>query len=175
MDENKKLELQKEIKEKTDLLNKLNKDLNLIKNENQEMEEKIEEKIKNIQYCQKILGEKGNTKFEGNNYSNKVKESEMVTLENQIQKEFNSIQKKCNENLQSKFKVQNIERLIEQQKNLTISYVIIKKLDIKEEFLSQFKIKEVQNNYENLYKLSKNEKLNFQSLKLCGPNLKIGN
>ena len=171
MDENKKLELQKEIKEKTDLLNKLNKDLNLIKNENQEMEEKIEEKIKNIQYCQKILGEKGNTKFEGNNYSNKVKESEMVTLENQIQKEFNSIQKKCNENLQSKFKVQNIERLIEQQKNLTISYVIIKKLDIKEEFLSQFKIKEVQNNYENLYKLSKNEKLNFQSLKLCGPNL----
>ena len=100
-----------------------------------------------------------------------AKESEMITLEEQIQKEFLNIQQKCNENLQDKYKVQHIERLIDQQKILNISYIIIKKLDIKEEFYNQYKIKEALNNYENLNKLSKNGKLNFGTLKFCGPNL----
>ena len=171
MEENQLIELEKEIKEKTDLVNRLQKELKQTETKNDNLKEEVENKLSYIQNLQKKIGEKGITKKDDNKYANMAKESEMITLEEQIQKEFLNIQQKCNENLQDKYKVQHIERLIDQQKILTISYIIIKKLDIKEEFYKQYKIKEVLNNYENLNKLSKNGKLNFASLKLCGPNL----
>ncbi len=171
MEENQLIELEKEIKEKTDLANRLQKELNQTETKNDNLKEEVEKKLTEIQTLQKRIGEKGLTKKDDNKYANMAKESEMITLEEQIQKEFLNIQQKCNENLQDKYKVQHIERLIEQQKILTISYIIIKKLDIKEEFYNQYKIKEALNNYENLNKLSKNGKLNFATLKLCGPNL----
>ena len=171
MEENQLIELEKEIKEKTDLVNRLQKELKQTETKNDNLKEEVEKKLSEIQKLQKKIGEKGITKKDDNKYANMAKESEMITLEEQIQKEFLNIQQKCNENLQDKYKVQHIERLIDQQKILTISYIIIKKLDIKEEFYKQYKIKEVLNNYENLNKLSKNGKLNFASLKLCGPNL----
>ena len=54
-----------------------------------------------IQKLQKKIGEKGITKKDDNKYANMAKESEMITLEEQIQKEFLTIQKKINENFVS--------------------------------------------------------------------------
>lgn len=131
--------------------------------------EKIAKKVEEIQSLQKEIGAKSTAKHTETNKMKK--ETTMITLEEQILKLFSKIQQQCQSNLQEKYKVKNIERLLSQQKELRITYIIIKKLEIKEEFYTKHKITEVQNLFENLKSLSKNGILNYSSLKECGPYL----
>jgi hypothetical protein len=88
----------------------------------------------------KILADKNKPKIDkGATYMNK--KANLYILEEQILKLFNSIQKNCNATLQEKFK-SHIEYLYSLQKDLKVSYILIKKLDIKEEFLRSNKLNE---------------------------------
>ncbi len=69
------------------------------------------------------------------------KKANLYVLEEQIQKLFTSIQKNCNATLQEKYK-SHIEYLYNYQKEMKVSYILIKKLDIKEEFLRSNKLVE---------------------------------
>ena len=140
-----------------------------MKLKNDKIKLEINKKLDNIQELQKIIGENLKNKKMENKYSKIVKESELITIEEQIQKEFLTIQSKVNENLKDKYKVESIERLLEQEKKLNITYITIQKLDIREEFYLKFKIKEGNNLCENSNKLSKIGKLNYYNLKSCGP------
>ena len=164
-------EIQNKIKEKIELSKNLEKELNQLREINGKVKENINKKIEEIQTLQKKIGE---LKIKNNKkkiLSNNLKVTDFTNLEHQIEEEFLYIQKKISENLKDKYKVQNIERLIEQQRQLTISYISIKKLEISEEFYAKNNIKEGINTYENLNKLSKLGKLNYQNLKTCGPIL----
>ncbi len=164
-------EIQNKIKEKIELSKNLEKELIQLREINGKLNENINKKTEEIQTLQKKIGE---LKIKNNKkkiLSNNFKVLDFTNLEHQIEEEFLSIQKKISENLKDKYKVQNIERLIEQQRQLTISYISIKKLEISEEFYAKNNIKEGINAYENLNKLSKLGKLNYQNLKTCGPIL----
>ena len=164
-------EIQNKIKEKIELSKNLEKELNQLREINGKVKENINKKTEEIQILQKKIGE---LKIKNNKkkiLSNNLKVTDFTNLEHQIEEEFLYIQKKISENLKDKYKVQNIERLIEQQRQLTISYISIKKLEISEEFYAKNNIKEGINAYENLNKLSKLGKLNYQNLKTCGPIL----
>jgi hypothetical protein len=63
-------------------------------------------------------------------------------MEEQIIKLFNSVQKSSNAHLQEKYK-SHIEYLYNLQKEMKVSYILIKKLDIKEEFLRSNKLAEM--------------------------------
>lgn len=54
---------------------------------------------------------------------------------------------------------------------MKINYIIIKKLDLNEDFLKQFRVKDDINTFQTLQKLSALGKLNYQCLKNCGPLL----
>ena len=169
MDENQILDIQSKINNQLEQITFYKKELASIKLKNDKIKVEINKKLENIQELQKNIGENIKNKNMGNKYSKRVKESELITIEEQIQKEFLTIQKKVNENLKDKYKVENIERLLEQEKKLKITYITIQKLDIKEEFYLKYKIKEGNNLCENLNKLSKIGKLNYYNLKSCGP------
>ena len=169
MEENEILEIQSKINTKLDQIKTYTKELNDMKLKNDKIKLEINKKLENIQELQKIIGENLKNKKMENKYSKIVKESELITIEEQIQKEFLTIQSKVNENLKDKYKVESIERLLEQEKKLNITYITIQKLDIREEFYLKFKIKEGNNLCENLNKLSKIGKLNYYNLKSCGP------
>ena len=169
MKENEIIDIQTKINNQLDQIKKYKKELNDIKLKNETLKKEINIKLEKIQELQKQIGDNLKDKKIDNKYSKIVKESELITIEEQIQKEFLTIQKKINENLKDKYKVESIERLLEQEKKLNISYITIQKLDIKEEFYLKHKIKEGNNLYENLNKLSKIGKLNYYNLKSCGP------
>ena len=169
MEENEILEIQSKINTKLEQIKIYAKELNDMKLKNDKIKLEINKKLENIQEMQKLIGENLKNKKMENKYSKIVKESELITIEEQIQKEFLTIQSKVNENLKDKYKVESIERLLEQEKKLNITYITIQKLDIREEFYLKFKIKEGNNLCENLNKLSKIGKLNYYNLKSCGP------
>ena len=146
MEENEILEIQSKINTKLDQIKTYTKELNDMKLKNDKIKLEINKKLENIQEMQKLIGENLKNKKMENKYSKIVKESELITIEKQIQKEFLTIQSKVNENLKDKYKVESIERLLEQEKKLNITYITIQKLDIREEFYLKFKIKEG-NNY----------------------------
>ena len=146
MEENEILEIQSKINTKLDQIKTYTKELNDMKLKNDKIKLEINKKLENIQEMQKLIGENLKNKKMENKYSKIVKESELITIEEQIQKEFLTIQSKVNENLKDKYKVESIERLLEQEKKLNITYITIQKLDIREEFYLKFKIKEG-NNY----------------------------
>lgn len=163
------IELENKIKIKVEQYNLYEKELTQLELKNESLKKEIQKRIGDITNYQKQFGSKAQTSKD--NYKNVTKATAMITLEEQILKEFSSIQHRCNLNLQEKYKLANIERLVVQQKELNISYIIIKKLDIKEEFYINNKIIEVPNLFENLKSISKIGKLNYDSLKNCGPYL----
>lgn len=69
------------------------------------------------------------------------KKANLLIMEEQILKYFNMIQRNCNAHLQEKFK-SHIDYLYSLQKEMKVSYIIIKKLDIREEFLRSNKLPE---------------------------------
>jgi hypothetical protein len=69
------------------------------------------------------------------------KKANLYLLDEQILKLFNSIQRNCISTLQEKYKSQ-IEHLFNMQKQMKICYMMIKKLEINEEFLAANKMVE---------------------------------
>ena len=170
MDEFNITELETNVKLKSEESEKLEKELKQITNKNKNLRNEIEKKSKEIIELQKEIGAAQIPKEE-KKMKNIGQESTKISLEEQITKNFKLIQEKINSNLQKKYKFQNIEYLINQQRNLNLSYIIIKKLDIREEFYNKFNIEESPNLYENLRELSQINKLNYGALKGCGPYL----
>ena len=171
MDDSDSNDLEKEANEKYNESMKLEKELKQLDAKIQNFMEEIKKKNEEIQQLQKEIGQTNLLKTNEVMHSNHAKETTMKTLDEQIQKLFNKIQEQCKADLFSKYKVEYIERLLSHQKELKITYIIIKKLDIKAEFYSQFNIVEETNLYGNLKSLSRIGKLNYGSLKDCGPYL----
>jgi hypothetical protein len=70
-----------------------------------------------------------------------TKKANLFVMEETILKYFNMIQKSSNLHMQDKFK-SHIEYLYSLQKEMKVSYVLVKKLDIKEDFLKENKLQE---------------------------------
>lgn len=171
MDDSESNDLEREANDKYNESIKLEKELKQIDMKIQNLRKEVQNKNKEIQKLQKEIGSQGLAKNKEIKQTNQAKETTMKTLDEQIQKLFKTIQEQCKADLFNKYKVQHIERLLINQKELKITYLIIKKLDIKEEFYNSFNITEVQNLYDNLKSLSRIGKLNYGSLKQCGPYL----
>ena len=169
MDDSESNDLEREANDKYNESIKLEKELKQIDMKIQNLRKEVQNKNKEIQKLQKEIGAQGPAKNKEIKQTNQAKETTMKTLDEQIQKLFKTIQEQCKADLFNKYKVQHIERLLINQKELKITYLIIKKLDIKEEFYNSFNITEVQNLYDNLKSLSRIGKLNYGSLKQCGP------
>jgi hypothetical protein len=69
------------------------------------------------------------------------KKANLYVLEETILKYFNLIQKNTNAHLQEIYK-SHIDYLYSLQKEMKVSYILVKKLDIKEDFLREHKIEE---------------------------------
>lgn len=161
-------------KAKEEQVAKLRKDLKQEEMKLNELKEKIVIYNEQIQLLQNKLGNMDRMeKAKANAMKSKEEEQDptLITLQEQIAKLFAQIQMQCNSNLQEKYKRQSIEQLINQEIQLKVSYLIIKKLEIYEEFYIQNKIEENQNFYENLKALNQLNLLNYKTLKNCGPNL----
>ncbi len=78
------------------------------------------------------------TKVVKQNYSTNAN---LLVKEDAILKYLLSIQKSYNQSLQIKLK-QNIDSLTSLQKEMRVSYIIVKKLEISEDFLKQYGLKE---------------------------------
>lgn len=118
--------------------------------------------MKNISDSTKPKTDKGIT------FANK--KANLYVMEEHILKLFNSIQKNSNATLQEKYK-SHVEYLYNLEKEMKVSYILIKKLDIKEDFLRSHKLAESNSLFENLKNLSKIGRLNYYNLKPCGPVL----
>ena len=167
------LELNNDIKNEETKLNKLSEEIKFVEKKNQLKKNEIKNKIKEIENLQKQLIKINNNK---DAISNKEKKSNkennnIIILKEQIQKRFNEIQHKSNLNWQDKYKKNNIQYLIYQQKVLVLDYIIFKKLDVKEELFYKLNIIEKKNIFENLQNLEKINNLNYKTLKYCGVNL----
>lgn len=104
-----------------------NKELsNLTKHGAQTLKDKDEQNKENIKIVQKESSSQDNF---------------LLVKENTIFKYLLSIQKAYNQSLQIKLK-QNIDSLTSLQKEMRVNYIIIKKLDISEEFLKSYGLKE---------------------------------
>lgn len=171
MDDSESNDLEREANDKYNESLKLEKELKQIDMKIQNLRKEVQNKNKEIQKLQKEIGSQNPAKNKEIKQTNQVKETTMKTLDEQIQKLFKTIQEQCKADLFNKFKVQHIERLLINQKELKITYLIVKKLDIKEEFYNSLNITEAQNLYDNLKSLSRIGKLNYDSLKQCGPYL----
>ena len=102
MDENQILDIQSKINNQLEQITFYKKKLDFIKLKNDKIKEEINKKLENIQELQKLIGENLKNKKMENKYSKIVKESELITIEEQIQKEFLTIQSKVNEKLKDK-------------------------------------------------------------------------
>ncbi len=118
------------------------------------------------------IGTKGGDNDTGNNKVDFSEKSKMFTLEEEITKYFILIQNNCNSNLRDKYRINSIDALVSRQTEMKVTYIIIKKLDIPDEFLNKHRITDI-NVFENLKSLSKKGKLNYNTLKPCGPILMI--
>ena len=97
MKENEIIDIQTKINNQLDQIKKYKKELNDIKFKNETLKKEINIKLEKIQELQKQIGDNLKDKKIDNKYSKIVKESELITIEEQIQKEFLTIQKKINE------------------------------------------------------------------------------
>lgn len=115
------------VKEKKSLMSKVD----ILKKE-------IERRRKEINIINKQINinkEKSNNEKEAINNNNGNKNKINVTSSEEIiRKQFNQIQRNYNLNIHEKLK-SNIETLLSMQKVLKVNYIIVKKLDIKEDFL----------------------------------------
>ena len=94
MKENEIIDIQTKINNQLDQIKKYKKELNDIKFKNETLKKEINIKLEKIQELQKQIGDNLKDKKIDNKYSKIVKESELITIEEQIQKEFLTIQKK---------------------------------------------------------------------------------
>ena len=167
------LELNNDIKNEENKLNKLLEEIKFVEKKNQFKKNEIKNKIKEIENLQKQLIKINNNKdvFSTKEKKSNKENNNIVILKEQIQKRFKEIQYKSNLNLQEKYKKNNIEYLLYQEKFLVLHYIILKKLDIKEELFNKLNIIEKKNIFENLQNLEKINNLNYKTLKYSGVNL----
>ena len=88
MKENEIIDIQTKINNQIDQIKKYKKELNDIKFKNETLKKEINIKLEKIQELQKQIGDNLKDKKIDNKYSKIVKESELITIEEQIQKEF---------------------------------------------------------------------------------------
>ena len=134
------INLEKKLKELTDQNAKFSKEKKNLEMTNEYLNKEIDGKKKQIVRYMKSLSNNNEPKIDkGLSLGNK--KANLFLMEEQIVKLFYSIQKNCNAHLQDKHKT-HIEYLYNLQKEMKVSYIIIKKLDIKEDFLKSNKLVE---------------------------------
>ena len=145
--------LEKELKELNDLHQKLLKQKKSMAENNEYLQSEIETKRLEILAYNKELSNinkpvtlSSRQKEEAKKEKNNLKETtnlgaNLLVKEDSIIKYLQSIQKAYNQSLQVKLK-QNIDALTSLQKDMRVSYVIIKKLDITEDYLKLYGLKE---------------------------------
>lgn len=145
--------LEKELKELNDLHQKLLKQKKSMAENNEYLQSEIETKRLEILAYNKELSninkpvtlssrEKEEAKKEKSNFKETTNlGANLLVKEDSIIKYLQSIQKAYNQSLQVKLK-QNIDALTSLQKDMRVSYVIIKKLDITEDYLKLYGLKE---------------------------------
>jgi hypothetical protein len=138
--------LEKRMKELSDINNKYLKEKKNLEMTNEYLMSEIESKKVQIVKYMKSLSRNNEQKTEKENNAG-TKKANLFVMEEQIIKLLNSVQKSSNAHLQEKYK-SHIEYLYNLQKEMKVSYILIKKLDIKEEFLRSNRLAEM-NKYEN--------------------------
>ncbi len=145
--------LEKELKELNDLHQKLLKQKKSMAENNEYLQSEIETKRleilaynKELSNINKGITQSSREKDEAKKDKNNFKETSnlganLLVKEDSIIKYLQSIQKAYNQSLQVKLK-QNIDALTSLQKDMRVSYVIIKKLDITEDYLKLYGLKE---------------------------------
>jgi len=130
--------LENTLKNLVDVNAKLLKEKKLHQNSVDYLKREIELREKEIMNKIRILYNKEVTpgKVEGSKNQTNKNKSNHSTIEEAIRRIFALIQKNYNMNIHEKLK-SRMEVLLSVQKQMKVSYVIIKKLDIKEEFLRQ--------------------------------------
>lgn len=139
---------EKELKTLQDKKTQIEKQKNLISNNNsyivQEIDSKKKELLKLSNYNAKVkeleklnkLKDEDNINIQESNKQEIIKTDKLLSI-------LDSIQTSINSPFHHRFK-QNIGNLTTKQKDLKINYIIIKKLEIKEEFLKFHKLEDCQ-------------------------------
>ncbi len=132
--------LEKRLKELSDINTKYLKEKKNLEMTNEYLAQEIDTKKMQIVKFMKSLSRNNEQKAEKD--TSGAKKANLFVMEEQIIKLFNSVQKSSNAHLQEKYK-SHIEYLYNLQKEMKVSYILIKKLDIKEEFLRSNKLAEM--------------------------------
>jgi hypothetical protein len=129
-------DLKAELKKLKEDNHKLNLDKKTLEVENETLSNTIKENRQKIIRLNKQSSNKETKKDKETQRSNN--KSSMPVLEDQIQKKFQDLQNNINQQLQEKYK-DNIDDLYhnENRKPMKVSYIIIKKLVISEDFLKK--------------------------------------
>lgn len=163
--------IEKEIRKETEIFSKYLAEKQKLETSNQSIQSSIIEKTNLIQQLHKRIKEL-------TNYTEKeiidVNEDKKFNLSHEtITKELLVIQNSINQNFVEKFQISSIEMLSHLQKQIQITYVIIKRLILDEDFFIQNKINRGDSLVDDLLTCSKTHKLNYYTLKSRGPSIII--
>ena len=131
--------LKNQLKDLKESNQKLNQEKKALESENDSLSNIIKEKRKQIIQINKMTFT-NEPKKDKETQRNNIK-AKLTPKEDLIKRKFLSIQKNVYLHQQERFR-ENIDYLYNNQKEMKVSYIIIKKLDIKEAFLNENKIPE---------------------------------
>jgi hypothetical protein len=103
------------------------------------MKEEIENKQKEVMKKIKLLSTNVDKSSNDQTQDNIMKHANLVNQEDMIKKYLLSIQKNYNLNINEKLRG-SLEKLLSYKKTMRVNYIIVKKIDIREDFLKDKKI-----------------------------------
>lgn len=160
--------IEKEIRKETGIYSQYLAEKQKLETSNQSIHSLIVEKTNLIHQLHKRIKELTNYK---ENEIIDVDEDKKYNFSHEITKELLIIQNSINQNYVEKFQIPSIEMLGHLQKQIQITYVIIKRLILDEDFFIKNKINRGDSLVDDLLKCSKTHKLNYYTLKSRGPSI----
>jgi hypothetical protein len=131
--------IEKKIKDITEDNIRIMKNKEIMKSNIDYMKEEIENKQKEVMKKIKLISMNVDKSSNDQTQDNIMKHANLVNQEDMIKKYLLSIQKNYNLNINEKLRG-SLEKLLAYKKTMKVNYIIVKKIDIREDFLKEKKI-----------------------------------
>jgi len=131
--------IEKKIKDIAEDNIRIMKNKEIMKSNIDYMKEEIENKQKEVMKKIKLISMNVDKSSNDQTQDNIMKHANLVNQEDMIKKYLLSIQKNYNLNINEKLRG-SLEKLLAYKKTMKVNYIIVKKIDIREDFLKEKKI-----------------------------------